>query len=348
MTLHPRLLACICSLAALASVGCERSSKPKTEPAAPQKAETPESSSEPTAEPSEQADAPAIPDPGEPVPTRIEAGARVVAVGDIHGDLDALRESLSIAAVIDSEDNWAGGETVLVQTGDQLDRGDDEPEILALLEKLEEQAAAAGGRVVVLNGNHETMNVRGDLRYVTPEGFADYRGVDAGWLPAEVRQQVPEEKLGRVAAFLPGGPAAKLLAHHNVVAVVGETLFVHGGVLPEHVDYGLERINEETRKWMRGQAAPPEFMQSRDPLPPMWVRTYSQDVDEAACRTLATALEKAKAKRMVVGHTPQQGGATPACDGRVWRIDVGMSDHYGGTPQALLIEGDQVRVLGGE
>jgi hypothetical protein len=30
-------------------------------------------------------------------------------------------------------------------------------------------------------------------------------------------------------------------------------------------------------------------------------------------------------KRLVVGHTPQISGANCECDGKVWRMDVGMS-----------------------
>jgi hypothetical protein len=43
--------------------------------------------------------------------------------------------------------------------GDILDRGDSELRLLLLLERLAGQAAAAGGRMYLLNGNHETMNV---------------------------------------------------------------------------------------------------------------------------------------------------------------------------------------------
>jgi hypothetical protein len=48
-----------------------------------------------------------------------------------------------------------------------LDRGDQELRLLYLLERLQRQAAAAGGALHVLNGNHETMNVGGNFRYAT-------------------------------------------------------------------------------------------------------------------------------------------------------------------------------------
>jgi hypothetical protein len=66
--------------------------------------------------------------------------------------------------------------------GDLLDRGDQELPLLYFLERLKRQAAAAGGAVHVLNGNHETMNVAGQYRYVTHGGMHRW-GHDWG-LPA--------------------------------------------------------------------------------------------------------------------------------------------------------------------
>ncbi|QDG53489.1 calcineurin [Persicimonas caeni] len=331
-------LSTIILAAALLLAACDRPAKTD----APAPTEAPQAAKE---KPVDEQPTLRFDSPGEPIATRHPEASRVVAIGDVHGDLEAFERALRLSGLIDDEGNWTGGETVFVQTGDLLDRGDDEPEIIALMERLEKQAKAAGGKVVALNGNHETMNVRGDLRYVTPEGFTDFHGVEGVQTDRPGFERVPEDKRERLAAFLPGGPVAKLLSHHNMVAVVGDSVFVHGGLLPEHADYGIERINDETRRWMLGEADAPAFMQSRDPMPPNWVRLYSRQTNEAACETLDAALEKLGAERMVVGHTPQMSGITSACDGKVWRIDVGMSAHYGGTPQALEISGDEVRVL---
>ncbi len=64
-----------------------------------------------------------------------------------------------------------------------------------------------------------------------------------------------------------------------------------------------------------------------------------------ACDVLGKALATLAVKRMVVGHTVQKGGITSACDGKVWRIDVGLAAHYGGRPEVLEIAGDEVRPL---
>ena len=279
------------------------------------------------------------------VPTRFPAPRRLVAIGDLHGDLEATRRALRLAGAVDERDAWVGGDLVLVQTGDQLDRGDDEPEILDLFDRLARDAAAAGGAVHVLNGNHEFLNVRGDVRYVTLDGFADFLDEPMPGLSGAGPAKVVAAVLARIKAFRPGGPMALRLAKRNVVVVVGDTVFVHGGVLPEVAEYGVERLNQETREWLRGErGGPPDLLLDRDG--PVWSRHYSKDTDEEDCRLLAETLAKLGASRMVVGHTVQKDRVTSGCDGRVWRIDTGMSRHYGGVPSALEIVGGQVRRLG--
>ena len=86
------------------------------------------------------------------------------AIGDLHGDAVATRRALRLAGVLHPQrDAWTGGQTVVVQVGDQLDRGDDELEVLNLLHRLSQQATAAGGALHVLCGNHEMMAANGYL-----------------------------------------------------------------------------------------------------------------------------------------------------------------------------------------
>jgi hypothetical protein len=264
--------------------------------------------------------------------TRIPAPARIVAFGDLHGDLDATRTVLRLAGAIDERDRWAGGKLMVVQTGDQLDRGDGERAILDLLDRLGDEARAEGGAVVVLDGNHEVMNVEFDFRFVTPGGYQDFAGIP-GAITGDPRVlALPPEARARGAAFLPGGPMAKRLARRDIVAVVGDTVFVHGGVLPKHVRYGLDRMNREVSAWMDGRlAAPPAIVTAEDG--PIWTRRYSAAPVEDDCQALREALALIPAKRMVVGHTVQQGGISAACAEQVWRVDVGLSRVYGGKPE---------------
>ena len=274
-------------------------------------------------------------------PTRYPAPARLVALGDVHGDLDATRKALRLAGAIDGNDQWIGGKLVVVQTGDQLDRGDDEQAILDLFSALTKQAKAAGGAFIPLNGNHELMNIYADFRYVTEAGFKDFEAPPGTDL--DHHKALPEAQRARAAAFAPGSPYALLLAQRNIVTIVGESVFVHGGVLPLHVEYGLEAINNEMRAWLRGEALRPPKDKGFEKL--VWTRLYSDNPDDEACQTLSEVLQKLGARRMIVGHTVQKDGIQSYCDGQIWCIDVGMAAHYGGKPAVLEISGDQVTPL---
>ena len=278
----------------------------------------------------------------ERVPSRYPAAQRIVAIGDLHGDLAATRKVLALAGAIDDKDRWIGGNLVIVQTGDILDRGDDEQAIFDLLDALDKQARAAGGAVHVLNGNHELMNASGDFRYVTPAGLVDFADVKSLNTASSDVKALPKKERARAAALFPGGPYAMLLARHNIIILVGDTVFVHGGVLPEHVAYGIEQINRETRCWLYGGGTPP--MAVTDDNSPVWERRYSMPPYE--CATLDKTLTGLGAARMVVGHTTQEKGIRAACKKHVWMIDTGLSSYYGGPVQALEIRGADVRVLG--
>jgi hypothetical protein len=173
------------------------------------------------------------------------------------------------------------------------------------------------------------MNVAQDFRYVHPASDAAFGGT-----------------ADRARAFLPGGSYARRVASRPLFVQVGDSVFVHGGILPEHVAYGLDRLDRETRAWARGErSALPEPLAADDG--PVWTRAYSADPQRADCAALREVLAKLGARRMVVGHTVQAQGVNAACDGQVWRIDVGLSTTYGGPLEVLEIVGGAPRVLKG-
>ena len=273
------------------------------------------------------------------------APARLVAIGDLHGDLAATRKVLVLAGAIAAKDAWVGGKLVVVQTGDAIDRGDDDRAILDLLERLKAEAAKAGGELVAMSGNHEIMNASFDFRYVTAPSFgafADVKPTNPGVVAALEHVDAPAR--GRAAAFAPGGTYATMIAKRPVMYRAGDTVFVHGGILPKHVAYGIDRINDETRAWLLGDKSdPPRILLQEDG--PIWSRMYSAAPGREECAILRETLDKLGARRMVMGHTPQRSGISAACEGRGWRIDTGLSKFYGGPTQALAIEGDTVTVL---
>ncbi len=277
-----------------------------------------------------------------PLPLRLPAAKRLVAIGDLHGDLAATRAALRTAGAIDDRDRWIGGALVVVQTGDVLDRGNDERAILDLIARLETESRAAGGALIMLLGNHELMNAAGDFRYVTPAGFHAFD--DAPGPAAAVPPGVSEQVRGRVAALGPGGSYARRLAQHAVVAIVGDTVFSHAGVLGDWVTR-VDDVNQTARCWMDGQAKEPAPALTSDDSP-VWTRAAGgPSVD---CARVRAALAALQVRRMVVGHTVQNHGITSACDDTVWRIDVGLARLYGGPIEVLEMTPDAPpRVLTG-
>lgn len=243
-----------------------------------------------------------------PAPTAA-AGGRIVAMGDLHGDLDNAIAALHLAGIVDAEGHWTGGAATFVQTGDTVDRGPDSKGLLAWLRALGPEAAAAGGRVVPLLGNHEVMNMRGDLRYVAPADTAAYGGEAA-----------------RKAAFGPDGEDGRWLRTLDAVAKVGDTVFAHGGVAPAFAADGAAGLSDRVR---RAIDAPVEDAVI-GPTGPLWYRDYVRAPEAEACPQLAVALERLGARRMVVGHTTRDDGRVEArCGGALLVIDIGISDGYG-------------------
>lgn len=325
-------------------------------------------------------------------PTVVSApGRRIVAVGDLHGDLHQARRALEIAGVLSSDglDLWTGGETVLVQLGDILDRGEDEIAVLSLLRSLDIQAKAQGGAVFQVNGNHETMNVEGDFRYVDPgaydecsdfleylasyrddweEGFVNWVSVSERWKQERKMSQshwgpwnlVKRQKgvIARSILLRPGGKLACELARHSVILKVNDWVFCHGGLLPHHVAYGIERMNGEVSLWMRGLSEtedepPMPFLATRGYDSVVWNRLYSRDASnledyqlEQINSILEETLQAVGAKAMVVGHTPQTAGVNCKYNCSIWRIDVGMSSGVlNSRPEVLEIRDKRARVI---
>ena len=202
------------------------------------------------------------------------ASQRVVAVADVHGAYQEFLGILQRMNLIDANHKWAGGSTIFVQVGDVPDRGPETRKALELLMELEREAPAQGGKVIPLLGNHEVMQMMGDLRYTTPADFqsfatdesdkvreaayGDYRKFIAARRPA---QNVPDEEalhqqwlarhplgfLEQRDAYAPNGVYGRWLRTHDAVAQVGDVLFMHAGLDPELRVRSVEDLNKKIR-----------------------------------------------------------------------------------------------------
>jgi hypothetical protein len=249
------------------------------------------------------------------------AAERIVAIGDLHADLDNALQVLQLTGVVDASGHWIGGQATLVQTGDVTDRGPDSRELIDLFAQLQAEAEAAGGRVVALNGNHEIMNLTGDLRYVDPRDTAKFGG-------AADREQ----------AFSAQGIQGQRLRELGIVAIVGDTVFCHGGITPQYARMGIDQMNALSHAVVAGEVP----VTALGPESPIWYRGYVREPEAQICPILDSALATLGARRMVVGHTTQQSGKVAVrCDGRLLAIDLGIADHYGAQLGAVeIVDGD--------
>ena len=201
------------------------------------------------------------------------AQTRVIAIADSHGGYSEFTAILQRAGLIDANRQWIGGSSTLVQLGDVIDRGPGSRECLDLLRSLELQAPKQNGRVIPLLGNHEVMNIMGDLRYVVPqdyqafateqsekrreEAYRDYKNFLASH-SAHHHTAYSDDDAGRqkwMADHPPGffechdafeaqGLYGHWIRSHDAVVQVGDALFLHGGLNPALHFKNIKEVNE--------------------------------------------------------------------------------------------------------
>jgi hypothetical protein len=297
---------------------------------------------------------------------------RIVAIGDLHGDYDHYLAALQAAGLVNRKGKWSAGDTHFVQTGDVPDRGPDTGRIIEHLQRLGKEAQRKGGRVHSLIGNHEAMNVYGDLRYVhegeyaafvtrgsktlrdryfdlymqsleanAPERFAE--------LPDNFREQWDmQHPLGWVEhrqswdpAFSPDGEDANWVLGNKVAVRINDTVFVHGGISGYYCQNSLASLTDKVVAALANfDPATPGILE--DEFGPLWYRGLSGDESPAAPETVDAILANHGAKHIVVGHTPTSGVIWPQYDGKVIMIDTGISAAYGGHVAYLEITPDGV------
>lgn len=294
---------------------------------------------------------------------------RIVAIGDVHGDYNQLYGLLQAAQVIDRKGKWSGGKTHLVQTGDVVDRGPDSRKAMDLLMELEPQAQKAGGAVHALLGNHETMNIYGDLRYVSKEEYASYRTANSEELRDQyanllledlkkkktpppdpeaflktIEQQTPLGWVERLQAFAPQGKYGKWLRQHNAIIKINDVVFLHGGIGPKYAAKSIREINETIRAELNDFSKLQNGMTSDDDGP-LWYRGLAQGPESALAEHVDQVLKNYDAHHIVIGHTPR-AAVLPRFGGKVITIDVGLLQKvYGGPPALLIIEGTKYYAL---
>jgi len=265
-----------------------------------------------------------------------------------------------------------GGRTHLVQTGDVVDRGPESRKTMELLMRLESEARRAGGHVHVLIGNHEAMNMYGDLRYTTPEEYQAFRDRNSEKLRQrylehhleELKKSLPPEDtpefdqayekqwesqhpLGYVEhrlAFIPQGRYGKWILGHNAIVKINDTLFLHGGISPQYANESILAINEMVRAELEDFTKLPDGI-VLDQDGPLWYRGLAKADEDLLIPHVEQILENHGVRRIVVGHTITEGAVMPRVHGKILLIDVGLSDFFGARQACLILEGDRTYAL---
>jgi len=277
------------------------------------------------------------------IPAILPKVPRIVVFGDIHGDYNLMIDLLKMSNVIDSNHNWIGGNTYVVQVGDQVDRcrplssfytcanpqttQNDEANdinILKYFNQLHDKAKVYGGAVISLLGNHEIMNSLGDMSYVSYEGIKQFANKDI----INTNDHIEIVKSGtknRKEKFAPGNEYGTLLGCSRIPSVIiGSNLFVHAGI----VDYllsdinikdinDLETINMAIRYWLLGiidKRLVEKILLGNKSTPNtsmFWTRLLGNlppnlSFSDPQCYTYINKVLKVfKIDHIIIGHTPQ-------------------------------------------
>jgi hypothetical protein len=273
----------------------------------------------------------------------------VVAIGDVHNDFDDFVAILRRTGLIDEQNHWTGGKTTLVQVGDLLDRGPKPREVMDLMMSLEREAVQAGGRVVSLLGNHEVMNIMGDLRYVTPmnyTSFADgnseerqkaayheyvnWRGSHASLLaelphPMELTESEwmarhPAGFIEQREAFGPKGEYGEWLRGHAAVAEIEGIIFLHGGIHPDLAKTKLDAINNRIQDEIKAFDASKQYLQNEKLILPFFnlqeINNVLQAEVLAELKSRAPANDERKAK--ILEFLRHEDWFSVRVDGPLW------------------------------
>lgn len=257
-------------------------------------------------------------------------------VSDVHGHVEPLVEALTGAGLLDAGGAWSGGDARLSFLGDYFDRGPDGIAVVDLVRRLQEQAAAAGGLVEALIGNHEVLalgmsrfgdrDVRSD--HLGRSSFASSWALNGGQVHDQ--QQLSDEHI-------------QWLCNLDSVVLAGTDLLLHADTI-EYLCWGqtTRAINDAVRNVLAGDDLQAWWQ--------CWVRLTSRysfatfDGQQVA----ADLLDLLGGQRIVHGHsiistlTGQAPGEVTGplsyAGGRVLAIDGGV---YGGGPCLVVpLDGD--------
>ncbi|WP_051069498.1 metallophosphoesterase [Mariniradius saccharolyticus] len=253
---------------------------------------------------------------------------KVAVISDVHGQFGLMVKLLRQHGVIDANNRWAFGTGHLVVNGDIAGRGNQVTEALWLVYHLEIQAAAAGGKVHYLAGNHEQMLLSGDNRFLNEKYTQS----------ARLMGITIQEMYGKNSVL------GDWLRNRPALVKIDDYLFVHAGISPEYL--GRELTDEKTNKlfynYILGSKRPARQLSNTISFlngenGPIWYRGYFVE-GQVDGSTIDSMLKYFDVQRIIVGHTSLRR-VTAMHRARIIAVDSNIKEGIDG--EILLIEGDK-------
>lgn len=152
----------------------------------------------------------------------------MIAIGDIHGDLEGLQVILQQAKLIDEMGKWIGGTKVAIQVGDITDRGNQTEETWSYLRDIQAQAKNNGGNFIRLVGNHEFLWLAKDFRYKNNADTHEKCEKVSGWIREDI---INRDVKGAY--------------------VVDNVMFIHAGITNDMAEILKKEIERESKLYKK-------------------------------------------------------------------------------------------------
>jgi hypothetical protein len=262
----------------------------------------------------------------------------VFVIGDLHGDLETIKDILQKCGIITysvtGDVVWTGGKSMIVQTGDILDRGPSSRSMIRFFMDLEKAAFIEGGCFIMTLGNHELMNLFGVSRYVNPlddeewglspqntilEGVGEFKIFEG--------EQFDEERL----KVFKNSEEGQWLTKQPVVVRILQDYFMHGGLslIEELTDDRIRKINDDIQKILNPNRTTSEYNNIAEEKKDVWDILWNREFEQENEETLCSKLSRMKLEtRYFVGHSTQNNGRIRTrCNNRILLVDVGLSPY---------------------
>lgn len=245
--------------------------------------------------------------------------SNVFVISDVHGMYDQVVALLKAGQVIDTENNWSAGKSLLIVDGDSINKGPKSLDILNLWIKLQTQSKNAGGDFIHVLGNHEAeflANPTDDEKV------------------AELLAELSAKNIPITDLTTSNSPRGLFLHTEPVAAQVGRWLFCHSGFYP---DMAWSDFKDKAIHVMAREKYDSDFLIGNDSI----LEAKDWEKNKSTMKPVLNRLDSMGFFGIVFGHQPAafgiKGRSAAKANGRLIKIDNGIPVKSGSHPGSLLV-----------